>query len=1073
MTTIVTIDMGGTGATHAAGAREALSVPSMTDMGQSYAQANSARDQANTARDQANTARTQANTAYDQANTARTQANTAYGQANSAFTAANNRVLKSGDTMTGSLNFNFSGANLSIQEQSGHSVIEMGGANGAFIDMKAPNSDDYDFRIMTIQGSTSFVSNNAAQVVAFSGANVNFDSGTLFVDSVGNEVGIGTTNPTSNLHIVGNANITTGINTTTVNATTVNAQTFVTSTGDNVYATAINAYGAANTRLSASGGTLSGDLIITGNLTVSGNQTILNTEVLTTEDADIILLSNTSSTPALNAGLIVNRGTSTNTFLRWNEALDEWGWSDSGTTTYYFEDLRQGLSTTNTTFATINTTFATLNTSAGTQNTAITTANDQANTARGQANTARDTANSAYGQANAAYSQANSAYGAANNRVLKAGDTMTGQLNVSSGGLLVTGNVGFGMPSPIFPLQVKTNTGTPPQALQLNTTDWTTTIGSAFQFGFGAATGNTYSEIRALSGGYNAWNNLVLQSGGGNVGIGTTNPGYKLDVNGIVNIAQGSYLRKAFVDNTEEFLIRGDATSWNGFISYTPSGGSSNRGFKFGAWDNAGSRNDWVTFWNGNVGIGTTSPGAKLEVSGQDSSGTIIVSGDGGSNGIRLNLKSTAADGRQWMLMSGGTSHGGAGVFNIRDGTSGNNRLTIDSSGNVGIGTTSPSTKLHLYESGAADVLFRLTSVNGTYDPLIQFTGQGNDITAEGFEIWYDNDVGDVHLSTTYPNDGATIHFHTRTGASKSTSNERLTILGNGNVGIGVTTPQRKLDVFGSGILASFGSQMSVGAVAGIHFGYSESSSNVDTYKKSAMVFERTDNHNQGGNASGKIHFLLHNSSSTSASGTNSAVLTLDTDSNATLGSARVGIGTTSPTNALHVNGAIRTSSVAGRVAYFRAASTNSDNIIQFEESDGSQIWEIVGRGYGAGQPFYIYKTGGTGSGFKYIIDSSGNHTFNGNMTVSGTITESSSVTLKENISPITNALDSITKLVGVTYDRKDGSAQNRAGLIAEEVGQILPNVVNGSGIQYTNLIAYLVESIKELKAEIDVLKRQ
>jgi len=106
------------------------------------------------------------------------------------------------------------------------------------------------------------------------------------------------------------------------------------------YGQANAAYGAANTKLASAGGTLSGDLIITGNLTVSGNQTILNTEVLTTEDAEIILLSNTSGTPALNAGLIVNRGTSTNTFLRWNEAVDKWGWSDSGTTTYYFEDLR-------------------------------------------------------------------------------------------------------------------------------------------------------------------------------------------------------------------------------------------------------------------------------------------------------------------------------------------------------------------------------------------------------------------------------------------------------------------------------------------------------------------------------------------------------------------------------------------------------------------------------------------------------------------------------------------------------------------------------------------------------------
>jgi hypothetical protein len=149
-----------------------------------------------------------------------------------------------------------------------------------------------------------------------------------------------------------------------------------------------SAYSDANTRLSASGGTLAGDLIITGNLTVSGNSTTLNTEILTVEDADIVLLSNVASTPALNAGIIVNRGTSTNTFLRWDEVTDKWGWSDDGSTTYKF-------------------------------------------------NSALD-----------AYAQANSAYGAANNRVLKAGDTMTGQLNISAGGLLVTGNVGIGITNP-------------------------------------------------------------------------------------------------------------------------------------------------------------------------------------------------------------------------------------------------------------------------------------------------------------------------------------------------------------------------------------------------------------------------------------------------------------------------------------------------------------------------------------------------------------------------------------------------------------------------------------------------
>lgn len=55
---------------------------------------------------------------------------------------------------------------------------------------------------------------------------------------------------------------------------------------------------------------------------------------------------------------------------------------------------------------------------------------------------------------NVAYDQANSAFNAANNRVLKTGDVMAGQLNISSGGLLVTGNAGFGTATPNAALHV-------------------------------------------------------------------------------------------------------------------------------------------------------------------------------------------------------------------------------------------------------------------------------------------------------------------------------------------------------------------------------------------------------------------------------------------------------------------------------------------------------------------------------------------------------------------------------------------------------------------------------------------
>ena len=92
-------------------------------------------------------------------------------------------------------------------------------------------------------------------------------------------------------------------------------------------------------------------------------------------------------------------------------------------------------------------------------------------------------------------------------------------------------------------------------------------------------------------------------------------------------------------------------------------------------------------------------------------------------------------------------------------------------------------------------------------------------------------------------------------------------------------------------------------------------------------------------------------------------------------------------------------------------------------------------------------------------------------------ITESSSIALKENVAPIENALDSILKLVGVTYDRRDGSKKHEAGLIAEQVDQVLPNIVtkdqygNPDAIHYTKLTAYLIEAVKSLKAEINSLK--
>ena len=245
-----------------------------------------------------------------------------------------------------------------------------------------------------------------------------------------------------------------------------------------------SAYSDANTRLSASGGTLAGDLIITGNLTVSGNSTTLNTEILTVEDADIVLLSNVASTPALNAGIIVNRGTSTNTFLRWDEVTDKWGWSDDGSTTYKF-----------------------------------TSALD-------------------------AYAQANSAYGAANNRVLKAGDTMTGQLNISAGGLLVTGDVGLGTSNPGSKLHILDSSG--PVLRMVRTSN---------RFDI-EADNNAMGLVSRDSGTASAY-----FSGFSGVGIGTTQPAALLHVGSASSAAE---LLRLHVSYDTSRNIRGGITWHDG-----------------------------------------------------------------------------------------------------------------------------------------------------------------------------------------------------------------------------------------------------------------------------------------------------------------------------------------------------------------------------------------------------------------------------------------------------------------------------------------------------------------------------
>lgn len=185
------------------------------------------------------------------------------------------------------------------------------------------------------------------------------------------------------------------------------------------------------------------------------------------------------------------------------------------------------------------------------------------------------------------------------------------------------------------------------------------------------------------------------------------------------------------------------------------------------------------------------------------------------------------------------------------------------------------------------------------------------------------------------------------------------------------------------------------------------------------------------------------------------------------------------------------TSSSSGDISDLTVTNTK----LTFNPSTGVLTSPVVTGGTGASNNLVLRSTTSGTKGQVYIDETTASSsTSTGALRVGGgvgiggacyvggaftaaSITETSSITLKENINPIESALDKIMQLVGVTYDRKNGSAHNEAGLIAEEVNSVLPNLVakdqsgNPESIQYTKLTAYLIEAVKTLKKEIDELK--
>lgn len=280
----------------------------------------------------------------------------------------------------------------------------------------------------------------------------------------------------------------------------------------------------------------------------------------------------------------------------------------------------------------------------------------------------------------------------------------------------------------------------------------------------------------------------------GNIGVGTTNPTTKFHISG------GSLLVDAFNvgDETGIFFRDGFASqgNYNCSILVKDHNGSSSDGISINGYDGvsictgADTRNERMRVaQNGNVGIGTTSPSAKLSVVGTSDQTQFLIKNYSSQGNYTFQLQNSSGNAVLAFAASGSIVRPATvagdltleqlGANSITFNTNGSEKVRITSSGDVGVGTTSPTAKVDVYGGASATPQTYILARAGSFTTVLGAQDSAG-VAQESF-------VGSLTNND--------FKF-------KTNSTEYMRLTAAGNFGIGTASPSQKVHILGSADMA-------------------------------------------------------------------------------------------------------------------------------------------------------------------------------------------------------------------------------------------------------------------------------